>query len=216
MYVVAGAVTVILNDDIASSYDYDAAALLNINARFSTVASTFDDIATALLLVTLVEIGNGFLYILTQTRTGLQKGLRWATISAAAVLVVLSIARLGFLNAAWTKYLSDDDEYYQFYGFSTDQKTARKLGSAIVILFWIMTIPLIAFASYVVHRVRTVPLLRSVSRWCHRASIPDSRDTDATFLVGRYLSRRHHPPLHSLHMAARILRHMGHPRQPQT
>ena len=160
-------------EDRYSSYsDYDDDTyntLYNIATRVGSVGQLFDDVATAMLLIALVEVGNGFLYVLAaRARTELQRGLRWATISVAAVIVVLSVARLGQANAAWTKYFDYQagkigGEYFAFGYFDRDLKTSRQLLAAVVILMWVVTLPLIAYASYVVHRAKGFPLLRSVS-----------------------------------------------------
>jgi len=175
LYVVAGGLYIILvpwfEDQYSSYSDYDDDTyntLYNIAIRVGTVGQLFDDMATAMLLIALVEIGNGFLYVLAQARTELQRGLRWATISVAGVIVVLAIARLGQANSAWTKYFDYQagnlgGEYFAFGYFDRDLKTSRQLLAAVVILFWVMTLPMIAYASCVVHRVKGIPLLRSVS-----------------------------------------------------
>ncbi|OIW24633.1 hypothetical protein CONLIGDRAFT_101313 [Coniochaeta ligniaria NRRL 30616] len=173
LYVVSGSIycfTVAWYSDrysYSSDYDEDTINILyNIELRVSSVGQLFDDVATALLLITLVEIGNGFLYILTQTRTRLQKGLRWATISVGGIIVVLAAAHLGQTNTTWGKYFdyqagNSDDDYFAVGNFDRELKTIRQLSGAVVILFWVMTLPLIAFASYVVHRVKGIPLLRN-------------------------------------------------------
>lgn len=153
------------------SYYYDDSAMwtiYNIETRFVSVGQFFDHVATALLLITLVEIGNGFLYILTQTRTGLQKGLRWATVSAAGVIVVLAIALLGQTNVFWSAYFNYQAGNGRTIDFVKESRTLNRLSGAVIILCWVMTLPLIAFASYVVHRVKGIPLLRSVSSKCSR------------------------------------------------
>lgn len=151
------------------SYYYDDSeqdtmqTIYNIEIRLVSVGQFFDLVATALLLITLVEIGNGFLYILTQTRTGLQKGLRWATVSAAGVIVVLAIALLGQTNVFWSAYFNYQAGNGRSMDFVKESRTLNQLSGAVIILCWVMTLPLIAFASYVVHRVKGIPLLRSVS-----------------------------------------------------
>lgn len=193
LYVVSGGVYCILVpwfDDRYSYYsdEYDdntMNTLYNIEVRVLSVGQLFDDVATALLLVTLVEIGNGFLYILSQTRTGLQKGLRWGTISVAGIIVVLAIAHLGQTNTTWGKYFdyqagNGDGQYFALGSFDRDLKTVRQLSGAVVILFFVMTLPLIAFASYVVHRVKNIPLLRSVSSSDPAMAVAMCLQTDLT------------------------------------
>jgi hypothetical protein len=156
-------------EDRYSNYDSDTMnTLYNVELRIGSVGQLFDDVATAMLLITLVEIGNGFLYILTQTRTGLQKGVRWGTISTAGIIVVLAIAHLGVTNSFWSKYFdyragTAGGEALTANSIAKDMKTISQVSSAVIILFWVTTLPLIAFASYVVHMVKNIPLLRSVS-----------------------------------------------------
>ncbi|KAB5566290.1 hypothetical protein GE09DRAFT_732016 [Coniochaeta sp. 2T2.1] len=176
LYVVAGGLYIyivpwLLDDSSAYYADYDEDTMLtvyNIEVRVSSVGQFFDDVATALLLISIVEIANGFLYAKAgAVRTGLQKGVRWATISFSGVVVVLSIAHLGLTNSAWGKYFDyrsgrrSDGMYFAIGDFDRDLRTIRQITAAVVVLFWVATLAMISFAGYVVHRVKDLEFKRS-------------------------------------------------------
>lgn len=153
-----------------SDSDWDLTTYNGLYTKFvrvSSIAQLPDTVATAFLLITLVEIGNGFLYVLTQTRTQVQKGLRFAAWLIAGIPIFLSVAQLALTLSAWARYFDyeegKDRTNFSFSTFEEDLKTCSRIGGALSIMFWIMTLPLVAYAGIVVHKVKGIPALRGVS-----------------------------------------------------
>lgn len=108
-------------------FDIDL-TLVKLESWSSWLGSMFIRIAYALLLIALSEIGNGFLYVLTRARSGLQKGVRWGIWALAFVVAVLAIARTGLGMAAWTKYFDFQEDSDRSSEYVRDGSFIRDLG----------------------------------------------------------------------------------------
>lgn len=134
--------------------------------RTGIVGAFFERLAGVALLLTQAEIGIGFLYVLTQTREKLQTMVRFAAFAMAGLLFILSIASLGKTLSAWTLYFgyrygSSSDSAYD--SFVENLNVGAKLSGAVEILFWLTCLPVLAFAAFVMHKVKSYPMLRNVS-----------------------------------------------------
>lgn len=110
--------------------------------------------------MTLVEMGNGFLFCLAQTRTGLQKSIRYVAIFSCVIFAMLAIALFGMYNAEYTRYLSD--WYYPFY--DDDLYTAtRRMSNAFNIILFVWALLLLVFAAVVFHKAKRNYVLKNVS-----------------------------------------------------
>ena len=119
-----------------------------------------------MLLITLVELGNGFLYCLAGARSTAQKVIRFVTFGYGFLLLVLGVAFFGLETAAWNIYFDDSSASSQenvLDAINAKLKTGRQLLGAFDVLHWIGTIVLVAFASFVVHKCKNSNLLRHVS-----------------------------------------------------
>jgi hypothetical protein len=139
--------------------------------RTGDAGALLNRIASILLLITFVELGNGFLLVINQTKTSLQKVTRYSVLAIGFILAVLDIARYGKREAAWTAaldyYVHNNNRSYVISGaFSYDLRVCNQLLAAIDILLWILNLATIAFASFVVHKAKTFSNLRSVCSTC--------------------------------------------------
>lgn len=73
--------------------------------RTYLLGTLFSQLAGLLLILTLAELGKGFLFCLTRTRTALQKAVRNAGIASCLVLFSIVIAAFGVMNKAYSQYL---------------------------------------------------------------------------------------------------------------
>lgn len=124
--------------------------------RTSLLGSLFFNLANTLLIMNLVELGNGFLFCLTESRTPLQRGMRYAGIASCIALFIIAIASFGCLNEDWTRYL--EWLYNEF------PPTGRKLKAAHDIILFAWAIVLLVFGVLVLWKVRHSYTLKNVSR----------------------------------------------------
>ena len=152
-------------------YYYDIDLYLNLNRIASylfCVARLSEWVGDVLLLVTFAELGNGFVLYLANGGGGrpstLHKPVRYAALSVSAVLLVLSIAAFGLAMSFYSAF-------YRYYSSSgsdetppPDETAMNKMTGAVYVLLWIVSLPLIAYASYVVHRTKHNLAVRNVRR----------------------------------------------------
>jgi len=133
--------------------------------RTAVLGNFFERLSSILLIITIVELGNGFMYVATHKPAAYRKILFFASLGAAVLLLALAIAQLAKANATYNRYLnwifSDDFDFDD--DLSNDFDLLRRLGGAVDILAWIVSIPLIAYGGVVVHTHRQNPSIRNVS-----------------------------------------------------
>ncbi|KAK0708571.1 hypothetical protein B0H67DRAFT_590614 [Lasiosphaeris hirsuta] len=141
-------------------------AIAQASDRFDDVAKLFNYLATILLLITFFELGNGFQLCLSGgTPPTPHKSVRYAVLSFALIVLTLAIAYLGIGEQFYTTYY----DYLAVDGvdsaieakLANEANTSNRLGAAVDILLWIASLPAIGYASLVVHKTKTHPLLRN-------------------------------------------------------
>lgn len=137
----------------------DAGIVYHALLRMGALSTLFSYLMDLLLIMTLVEMGNGFLFCLTQTRTGLQKAMRYGAITTCVILAMLTIALFGVYNAEYSQYLSDwwygyDDALYE---------ASRRMSSALNFLTFFWALALLIFAAVVFHKTKRNYVLKNVS-----------------------------------------------------
>ena len=138
-----------------------------ITLRTGLVGGLFERFATIVLIITVVELGNGFMYALTHKPATYRKILFFASLGAGVLLFAISVAYFGKLNAAYTPYINyfyGDDREFDSDAFEASLNIVRKLGATFDILAWIISMPLIAYGAVAVHFHKGNPFLRNVSR----------------------------------------------------
>ena len=110
--------------------------------------------------MTLVKLGNGFIFCLTESRTALQRGMRYAGITSCITLFIIAIASFGCLNEAWSRYLESLWLYNEL------PSTGRKLRAAHDIILFAWAIVLMVFGVLVLSKIRHSHMLKNVSCPC--------------------------------------------------
>ena len=154
--------------------------LYNIIVRLSNVATVMECITDILVLLCTVELGNGFLYCLEHTRTALQKALRYTALGLSLVLFALCLAQVGVYSASYSKYFDYQNSLVYDYdssgydystsssvpfdeaGFEKGLKDGKNLGVAFDMIIFVASVGMVAYASYVLHRVISMPAYRNV------------------------------------------------------
>lgn len=144
----------------------------NVALYVGEVALLLRRIADALLIVTFVELGNGFMYALSKKRDTYQTALRWTAISTSIVLIIIAIACMGMAMAKYPDYWAvtdiweyDRDESPDFEAITEAAAPLRNLGllsASYDILNWVISILIIVYASIVMHFYAVVEPSRCV------------------------------------------------------
>lgn len=155
LYTIQGILSIVYNN----TYD-DSGGIYQASLRTSVLGTLFSNMTDLLLIMTLAELGNGFLFCLTQTRTGLQKVVRYAAIASCTILSVLAIAMFSVYNAVYSRYLTD-----MWYGYFDDslQAASRNMNVAFHILILVWALLLLVFAAVVFHKTKHNYILKNVS-----------------------------------------------------
>lgn len=157
--------------DDGSFYSFSARTIREIQRASTHIAATGNicfDLADIFLFITFVELATGFMLALRGGQPGtVRKAGRIAILSWSVLLFALAIALFGLVHAYAVKYLgasSDSSREYLSLAASEarDSLTINRLQGAFMILMWITSIPMVAFASIVVHKARKNDFLRSV------------------------------------------------------
>ncbi|KAK2604035.1 hypothetical protein N8I77_006995 [Diaporthe amygdali] len=146
MYTIQGILSIIYE----RSYS-DTGGIYHASLRTSLLGTLFSYITNLLLIMTLAELGNGFLFCLTQTRTALQKAVRYAAIASCIILSMLAIAIFGVYNAEYSRYLSD---WWYRYDEDSLYEASRKMNVAFNILTFVWALLLVAFAAVVFNKTK--------------------------------------------------------------
>lgn len=126
-------------------------------------ADFFGNLASILLYITLVELASGFLFCLKppgEPSSSRRLG-RFAILGWSFVLFALIISRLGVFEAFYSRYTIIEDES-EYEGYFNTLATLTRLGTAVIVLLWLTSLPVMGYAAFVVHKTRQHPLLRSV------------------------------------------------------
>lgn len=155
MYLIQGTMSMVTNQ-----YYLTSIRLYHAQLRTSALGALFSDITDLLMIMTLAEMGNGFLFCLTQTRTGLQRAVRIASIASCVILSLLAIARFGVSNAVYSQYISDS--WYSYTNDTLDESRGKMAG-AFSILTFVWALILLVFAAVVFNKTKRNYILKNVS-----------------------------------------------------
>lgn len=131
-------------------------------AHVSAVASFLKLIADILLIVTLAELCTGFLLCITGTPARSSKIIRWSTLAIATILAILAIAVFGLAISYNRAIHSPSTTSSSRAAMRRDGLALNQLSGTIEILLWLCSMPLLGYASYVMHKGRTLPHLQNV------------------------------------------------------
>lgn len=158
MYTIEGALELVFQNGTAYWWTNDDNYIASL--RTSLLGSLFSHLAGLLLIMTLVEVGNGFLFCLTETRTALQRAMRNAGLASCVVLFIIAIASFGILNEAYSQYLESP------WAYDNDQplpSAGEKLNAAFDIILFAEAVVLMVFGVLVFKKIRNNYVLKNVS-----------------------------------------------------
>ncbi|KAG8162649.1 hypothetical protein KVR01_007127 [Diaporthe batatas] len=157
LYTIAGILGIVLGNALSS---WEARMVMQeAQLRISTIASLGARLADFLMIMTLVEMGNGFLFCLAEMRTGLQKAMKYVGIGSCAILAILAVALFGITNALYSAYFGQNGLYYED---SERLYDARKgISSALTIVVFIWSLVLVVFAAIVFTKAKRNHVLRN-------------------------------------------------------
>ncbi|KAK4238354.1 hypothetical protein C8A03DRAFT_15175 [Achaetomium macrosporum] len=148
-------------EDIYMYTSFSRRSLDRAISHISVMGSFFQHLADILLFVTFVELGSGFLLCQNGGQpTPIRRSNRIAILVWGAVLLVLSIALMG-VNHSTIGRSYDASSSAESDNAISDIVSLIRLEGAVTILMWLTSIPVLAFASYVVHKTKNNYALRS-------------------------------------------------------
>ena len=134
----------------------DGEALYASRVRLAPISALFIYWTGILLFITQAELAIGFLYALTLTRTSLQKVIRYSTFSVSFLLFVLSIANVGLTESVYNEILGESSFD------SAKALSMRHLSGAVLILFWVASLPFVGITFFAMRSAHSLPHLRPV------------------------------------------------------
>lgn len=159
MYTIEGALELVYQNSTVYWWTNDS--IYKASLRTSLLGSLFYRLSGLLLVMTLVELGNGFLFCLTETRTALQKAMRNAGIASCIVLFVIAFASFGVLNEAYSQYLATPWAYDDLN--ESLFSAGKKLSAAFDIILFAWAVVLMVFAGLVFKKIKHNYVLKNVS-----------------------------------------------------
>ncbi|KAI3395910.1 hypothetical protein diail_695, partial [Diaporthe ilicicola] len=153
MYTIQGILSIVYDTS-----EFDSPGIYEATLRLSLLGSLFSNLTQLLLIMILAELGNGFLFCLTQTRTGLQKAVRQVAVGSCVILSMLAIALFGVYNAMYSQFLGS-----YFYGLTDDTlyEAGRKMNAAFEVITFVWALLLLAFAAVVLHKTKHNYILKN-------------------------------------------------------
>ncbi len=149
----------------SSAPDSTLTAINGARAHLSAVGSFFEDVTDILLLITFVELSNGFLLCINDGQpTPKRKLARFVILGYGFVLLVLAIAEFGLLTSYTVTYV--DQSTPRLFGAQA-VLTINRIYVTVRILAWIASVPILAAAAYVVHKAKHHETLRGVRPLLH-------------------------------------------------
>lgn len=128
-----------------------------VSYHINKVGGLFSQFVDLLLVMTLVEVGNGFLFCHTESRNLLQRVLRNAAIASCTILAVVAFVAFGMMNASVAGFSSPE------WAFDVLWKTAAKLYAFVEIFLFVWAGILMGVSTHVYHEVKRNGVLRNVS-----------------------------------------------------
>lgn len=123
-----------------------------VSYHMNQIGTLFSDVVDLLLIMTLVEVGNGFLFCHTESRNLLQRVLRYAAIASCSILAVVAFVAFVLVNAAVGSYF-----FYDLF------RKALKLYAFLDIFLFIWAGVLMGFSAHIYEEVKRNSALRDVS-----------------------------------------------------
>jgi hypothetical protein len=157
---ITGGLVIFINQSYSSS-TADRSDIMRAINHIGRTASFLAMLADILLFITFVELARGFLLCLRPAGepSSAQKFSRGAIFAWAFILFVLSLALLGVGQSYLVQTITRSVSTLRLQALYL---TLTRLSTAIAILMWLTSIPILGFAAYVVHKTRSYELLNNV------------------------------------------------------
>lgn len=170
-----------------------------VSFHMNLLGGLFSRVVDLLLVMALMEMGNGFLFCHTESSTVFQRVVRYAAIISCAILAVVAFVSFGIMNALVASFSSPEDKLWS---------ACEKLYASSSILLFIWAGTLVGFSTHVYNEVKRNRVLRNVScPWLlqHRQKpvqdIPctyyDLANSTATAVLNTVPLRRYSELIHS-------------------
>ncbi|KAG8167213.1 hypothetical protein KVR01_002902 [Diaporthe batatas] len=153
MYTISSALALIDLDSAGDGWYI----LFRVSYHISLAGGLLSRVVDLLLVMTLVEVGNGFLFCHTESRTLLQRVLRYAAIASCIILAVVAIIAFGIMNAAIAGFETPEWTWYDL------MKAAAKLSAFVDIFLFVWAGALMGFSTHVYNKVKHNGALRDSS-----------------------------------------------------
>jgi hypothetical protein len=145
--------------------------MVHTTNRLDALSTTLLDVTDVFLIITLFELGNGFLICLTAKRSSFYLVLRYAILVTSAAVLYLSITTFIRGHSIWIKSLSMDEDSEQ--RIWKDLEELDEWDTPLLILWGVASFVLLAYACFVCNKARDKPLILDVSLILH-PSLPSS------------------------------------------
>lgn len=139
---------------VLDSTGVDWYVLFRVSFHINLLGGLFSRVVDLLLVMTLVELGNGFLFCHTESRTILQRVMRYAAIVSCAILAVVALVGFGIINALVALSSGPEEKLWRTY---------EKMYASSSILLFIWAGILVGFSAHVYIGVKRNSVLRNVS-----------------------------------------------------
>ncbi|KAK7699311.1 hypothetical protein SLS64_011769 [Diaporthe eres] len=140
--------------------DLDWYISFRVSIHMNLVGGLFFHLVDVLLVVTLVEVGNGFLFCLAESRTVLQRVMRYAAIVSCAILAVIALVAFGIINASVALLSSPGSDWTDIENL---WKAGEKLYAACGILLFVWAGILMGFSAHVYNKAKRSHVLGNSS-----------------------------------------------------
>lgn len=134
--------------------------VFRVSIHMNLLGGLLFHLVDVLLVVTLVEVGNGFLFCLAESRTVLQRVMRYAAIVSCAILAVIALVAFSIINASVALLSSPGSDWTDIENL---WKAGEKLYAAFDILLFVWAGILIGFSTHVYNKANRSLVLGNVS-----------------------------------------------------
>ncbi|KAH7111919.1 hypothetical protein B0J13DRAFT_576222 [Dactylonectria estremocensis] len=133
--------------------------LNDLSTRLEILSTALLDVTDIFLILTLFELGNGFLICFMGKRSSAHLVIRYITLVPSAVILYLTIATYLKGFSTWSKILCLNEDNEQ--RVLNDFEELEAWDTPLLVVWSIASVLLFAYASFVVRKARDKPLLLS-------------------------------------------------------
>ncbi|KAM5380844.1 hypothetical protein ACJZ2D_003368 [Fusarium nematophilum] len=142
-------------DENASDALFDR--LIYISMHLSTLSTALLDTTDVFLILTLFELGNGFMLCITGTRSTLSLVVRYAVLVPSALVLSLAVTTYIKGCSIWARSLSADEDNEQ--RIQQDIEALDRWDTPLLMVWVTASLALLAYATWILNRARGKPLI---------------------------------------------------------